>query len=122
MSRPISIVLTLEERADIREQVYLGGNRQKIADEYKVSISTINTIVNEGVRNHIQTPINSRSSLCCKATIVGIHQPNAMENEVSYIQVCTACNAEAPSEKIFMHPEKIAGFFIELNRHKSNNN
>ena len=61
------------------------------------------------------------TSLCCHATIVTLEQPNAMENEVSRIRVCTACKTEAPKQWMFNNIFKIAQFYIDLKAHKTNN-
>jgi hypothetical protein len=61
-------------------------------------------------------------SLCCKASITTVEQPNAMENEVSRIRVCDACLSEIPKLGMFQEINKVADFFIQLHSHKSENN
>ena len=67
-----------------------------------------------------ETIAHRDSSLCCHATVTIFHQPNAMENEVSEIKICTACNSEAPRIGMFQDWTKVPLIFIEMNAHKTN--
>ena len=65
---------------------------------------------------------DNRTSLCCKAKVITIYQPKAMENEVKTIRVCTACNSEAPILEMFNDWSKVQQFFVDIHAHKTNNN
>ena len=58
---------------------------------------------------------DTSTSLCCKATVIGLRECSDVENEVQSINVCSACNSEAPKAWMFQLGEvEINQFFMDL--------
>lgn len=58
---------------------------------------------------------DTSTSLCCKATVIGLRGCSNLENEVMTINVCSACNSEAPKAYMFKMGEvEINQFFMDL--------
>jgi hypothetical protein len=59
--------------------------------------------------------VNPATSLCCKASVIGLRNCSEIENEVSKINVCTHCNNEAPKAEMFkLSDEEINKYFMNL--------
>lgn len=59
-------------------------------------------------------------SLCCKSAVIGLRECSELENEVSSINVCSACNSESPKAYMFKLGEvEINQFFMDLYNNKS---
>ena len=64
--------------------------------------------------------VNPATSLCCKASVIGLRNCSDIENEVSKINVCTACNNEAPKAEMFkLSDVEINQYFMDLYNTKS---
>lgn len=60
------------------------------------------------------------TSLCCKASVIGLRNCSGIENEVSKINVCTACNNETPKAEMFkLSDVEINQYFMDLYNSKS---
>lgn len=58
---------------------------------------------------------NTSTSLCCKASVIGLRECSKAENEAQSINVCSACNSEAPKAYMFKMGEvEINQFFMDL--------
>ncbi len=59
--------------------------------------------------------VNPATSLCCKASVIGLRDCSDIENEVSKINVCTACNNETPKAEMFkLSDAEINQYFMNL--------
>ena len=59
--------------------------------------------------------VNNDTSLCCKASVIGLRNCSDIENEVSKINVCTACNNETPKAEMFkLSDAEINKYFMNL--------
>ena len=64
--------------------------------------------------------VNNDTSLCCKASVIGLRNCSETENEVSKINVCTACNNETPKAEMFKLTDiEINQYFRDLYNAKS---
>jgi hypothetical protein len=60
------------------------------------------------------------TSLCCKASVIGLRNCSDIENEVSKINVCSCCNNEAPKAELFkLSDAEINTYFMDLYNTKS---
>jgi len=68
----------------------------------------------------VVTNQEAHTSLCCKASVIGLRECSTVENEVQSINVCSACNSEAPKAYLFKLGEvEINQFFMDLYNNKS---
>ena len=59
--------------------------------------------------------VTPATSLCCKASVIGLRNCSEIENEVSKINVCSHCNNEAPKAEMFkLSDEEINKYFMNL--------
>ena len=59
--------------------------------------------------------VNNETSLCCKASVIGLRNCSEIENEVSKINVCSHCNNEAPKDEMFkLSDAEINQYFMNL--------
>jgi len=72
------------------------------------------------MKSIVVTNQDAHTSLCCKAAVIGLRECSTLENEVSSINVCSACNSEAPKAWMFQLGEvEINQFFMDLYNNKS---
>ena len=63
---------------------------------------------------------NDNTSLCCKASVIGLRGCSNVENEVSSINICSDCNVEAPKADMFkLSDVEINQYFMDLYNSKS---
>ena len=59
--------------------------------------------------------VTPATSLCCKASVIGLRNCSDIENEVSKINVCSHCNNETPKAEMFkLSDAEINQYFMNL--------
>ena len=72
------------------------------------------------MRTTLSPTHSNNMSLCCKAAVIGLRECSTLENEVSSINVCSACNSESPKAYMFkLGDVEINQFFMDLYNNKS---
>lgn len=65
--------------------------------------------------------VNPATSLCCRASVIGLRNCSEIENEVQSINICSNCQSESPNIKLFKLSEsELNKFFITLKTHETN--